>query len=236
MITRGKDRSGRKSPVARESGERSRFGFKHHAGCAALVLAAAMLWSAAASAAEPKVLLFRGWFGVFSTGLDTLAKELKAKGIDAEVASHLSWSTSVSDILKARAAGNTAPLVLVGHSQGANNVIEMARSLESHNVPVDLLVTLAPFMQDPVPANVLHAINYYQAPGWGAPLTTAPGFHGKLTNNDMAGDLTVFHITIDKSTKIQGEIAREIMALQTKEVAGAVVAPRNPPSGAARPR
>ena len=110
-----------------------------------------MLWSAAARAAEPKVLLFRGWFGVFSTGLDTLAKDLKAKGIDAEVASHLSWSTAVSDILKARADGKTGPLVLVGHSQGANNVIEMAQSLQSHNVPVDLLVTLAPFMQDPVP-------------------------------------------------------------------------------------
>ncbi len=95
-------------------------------------------------------------------------------------------------------------------------------------------MTLAPFMQNPVPANVLHAINYYQSPGWGAPLTTAPGFHGKLTNNDMASDLTVFHITIDKSTKIQGEIEREIMALQTKEVAGAVAAPRNSPAARSR--
>ncbi len=238
MITRGKDRDSRKGAVTdvavRSSDSRSLSGFRYHAGWAAIVVAVAMLWSAAASAAEPKVLLFRGWFGVFSTGLDTLAKELKAKGIDAEVASHLSWSTAVSDILKARADGKTGPLVLVGHSQGANNVIEMAHSLELHNIPVDLLVTLAPFMQDPVPANVLHAINYYQSPGWGAPLAGAPGFHGKLTNNDMAGDLTVFHITIDKSTKIQGEIAREILALQTKEVAGAVAAPRIP--SASRPR
>ena len=234
MISWGKGRSSRVAVRARSA--RLLFGFKHHAGCAALVMAAVMLWSAAASAAEPKVLLFRGWFGVFSTGLDLLAKELKAKGIDAEVASHLSWSTAVSDILKARADGKTGPLVLVGHSQGANNVIEMAQSLELRNIPVDLLVTLAPFMQNPVPANVLHAINYYQSPGWGAPLAGAPGFHGKLTNNDMAGDLTVFHITIDKSTKIQGEIAREILALQTKEVAGAVAAPRSPPSGAARSR
>ena len=36
------------------------------------------------------------------------------------------------------------PLVLVGHSQGANNVIDMARLLERENIPVDLLVTLAP--------------------------------------------------------------------------------------------
>jgi hypothetical protein len=226
---------GRSSRVAvRASSARSVLCFKHHAGLAAVAMAAVLMWSAAASAAEPKVLLLRGWFGVFSTGLDTLAKDLKAKGIDAEVASHLSWSSAVSDILKARADGKIGPLVLVGHSQGANNVIEMAQSLQPHNVEVDLLVTLAPFMQNPVPANVLHAINYYQAPGWGAPLTTAPGFHGKLTNNDMASDLTVFHITIDKSSKIQAEIEREILALQTKEVAGAVAAPRNP--AAARPR
>src|SRR5262245_13178568 len=123
-------------------------------------LMAVLLLCSGANAAEPKVLLFRGWFGVFSTGLDSLAKDLKAKGINAEVASHLSYNSAVSEILKDRAAGKAAPLVLIGHSQGANNVIEMARSLKTHNVPVDLLVTLAPFMQDPIPANVLHAINY----------------------------------------------------------------------------
>lgn len=203
-----------------------RFGRQYRAGFAGAVVATALLWGGAAAAAEPKVLLFRGWFGVFSTGLDTIAKELKAKGIDAEVAGHLASSKAVAEIVKARAAGKAGPIVLVGHSQGANNVIEMARTLEAENVPVDLLVTLAPFMQDPVPANVLHAINYYQAPGWGAPLEGAPGFHGKLTNNDMADDLTVFHITIDKSSKVQAEIVREVVALQSKEVAGAL--PRAP--------
>ncbi len=198
------------------------------AAWAGAVAVVALLWLSAAQAAEqPRVLLLRGWFGVFSTGLDTIAKELKAKGIDAEVAGHLAWSSAVEDILKARAAGKSGPLVLVGHSQGANNVIDMARELEKHNVPVDLLVTLAPFMQEPVPANVLHAINYYQAPGWGAPLEAAPGFHGKLDNVDMASDLTVFHITIDKSTKIQNEIAGEVLALaQGRSTTAAAARPR----------
>jgi len=99
-----------------------------------------------ALAAETQVLLLRGWFGVFSTGMDGLAAELKAKGIKTEVAGHLYWSTAVKEILKERAAGKNGALVLVGHSQGANNVIDMARSLEPHKVSVDLLVTLAPFM------------------------------------------------------------------------------------------
>jgi hypothetical protein len=207
-------------------GRLGRFGKRHRAGFAGVVVATALFWCSAAGAAETKVLLFRGWFGVFSTGLDSIAKELKAKGIDAQVAGHLASSKAAAEIVKSHASGTIGPIVLVGHSQGANNVIEMAHALETANVPVDLLVTLAPFMQDPVPANVVHAINYYQAPGWGAPLEGAPGFRGKLTNNDMAADLIVSHITIDKSSKVQAEIVREVVALQGKEVASAL--PRAP--------
>ena len=178
-----------------------------------LAVAVALLWCNGALAAETQVLLLRGWFGVFSTGMDGLAAELKAKGIKTEVAGHLYWSTAVKEILKERAAGKTRALVLVGHSQGANNVIDMARALEAQNVPVALLVTLAPYRQDPVPANVMRAINYYQSGGWGAPLTAAPGFRGKLSNVDVAEDSTVSHINIDKSARIQAEIAREIGAI-----------------------
>ena len=109
--------------------------------------------------------------------------------------------------------GKTDAIVLVGHSQGANNVIDMARVLEAQNVPVALLVTLAPYRQDPVPANVVWAINYYQSAGWGAPLTAGPGFRGKLSNVDVAEDSSVSHINIDKSARIQAEIAREIGAV-----------------------
>jgi hypothetical protein len=173
----------------------------------------ALLWCDCARAAEPRVLLLRGWFGVFSTGLDSLADELKSKGINAEVEGHLYWSTAVAEILKERAAGKTRPIVLIGHSQGANNVIDIARSLEERKIPVDLLVTLAPFMQYPIPANVVRAINYYQAPGWGAPLSGDSGFHGKLSNVDLAGDPSIFHITIDKSARIHADLVREITAL-----------------------
>lgn len=166
-----------------------------------------------ARAAEPRILLLRGWFGVFSTGLDTLADELKAKGLNVEVAGHLHWRTALDEILQARAAGDKAPIVLVGHSQGANNVIDMARELAAHNIPVALLVTLAPFMQEPIPGNVVRAVNYYQTPGWGAPLTVDQNFRGKLVNNDVSGDWSVTHISIDKNARIQADIAREILAV-----------------------
>jgi hypothetical protein len=163
--------------------------------------------------AEARVILLRGWFGVFSTGLDEIADALKAKGIRAEVAGHLYWRTAADDILRERAEGKTDALVLVGHSQGANNVIDMARVLEAKNVPVALLVTLAPYRQNPIPSNVMRAINYYQSTGWGAPITAGTGFQGRLSNIDVKEDSTVSHINIDKSTRVQAEIAREVGAV-----------------------
>ena len=163
--------------------------------------------------ADARVILLRGWFGVFSTGLDEIADALKAKGIRAEVVGHLSWRTAAEEILRERAEGKTDALVLVGHSQGANNVIDMARMLETKNVPVALLVTLAPYRQDPIPGNVMRAINYYQSSGWGAPITAGTGFRGRLSNIDVEEDSTVSHINIDKSTRVQADIVREVGAL-----------------------
>ena len=177
------------------------------------VVAIFSLWSAFALAGGSRVILLRGWFGVFSTGLDSIADQLKAQGIEVEVAGHLYWSTALAEILRERSAGQTRLLVLVGHSQGANNVINIARALESHSVTVDLLVTISPFLQNPIPTNVVKAINYYQAEGWGQPVAGDRGFHGKIMNVDLARDLTVTHVTIDKNPKIQAEILQEISAL-----------------------
>src|SRR6516162_7444108 len=181
-----------------------------------LSIAVALLWSSATKA-ETRVYLLRGWFGVFSTGLDSLAAELRNKGIKAETVGHLAWKTTVSNIIKDHAVGKGGPLVLVGHSQGANNVIDIARLLQRENIAVDLVITLAPAGQDPIPGNVVRAINYYNSPGWGAPVTADASYRGKLTNINLGGDIGIYHMAIDKSPKIQGEIERAILAVsQTK--------------------
>jgi pimeloyl-ACP methyl ester carboxylesterase len=204
----------------------SRCGLTFHscAACVGILLFATVLFCCeSAAAAAPRVILLRGWFGVFSTGLDHIAEQLKALGIQAEVAGHLSWSNEVADILRRRSAGDDGPLVLVGHSQGANNVIDMARSLQAHNVTVDLIVTLSPFLQSRVPANVARAINYYQGPGWGPegpawgqPLEADPGFPGKIVNINVANDPTISHFDVDKNARVQGEILKEITAVASR--------------------
>src|SRR6266516_3396648 len=77
-----------------------------------LCIAIALLWSSATKA-ETRVYLLRGWFGVFSTGLDSLSEELRSKGLKAEAVGDLAWRSTVSAIVKDRAAGKSGPLVLV---------------------------------------------------------------------------------------------------------------------------
>jgi hypothetical protein len=173
----------------------------------------ALLWCSCAQAADTHAYLLRGWFGVFSTGMDELAAELKAQGIKADAIGHMSWKSTLSKIVQDKASGKLGALVLVGHSQGAINVIEIARALETHQIQVDLLVTLVPSMQNRVPVNVVRALNFYQNPGWGSPLSADRDFRGKISNIDLASELTVTHITIDKSAKVQAEIVRAALAI-----------------------
>jgi hypothetical protein len=182
------------------------------AGLAGVVLAVVLACSGSAHA-ETRVYFVRGWFGVFSTGMDAMAEQLQSKGIKAEAIGHLEWRSTVSKIVDERTADGSGRIVLVGHSQGANNVINMARELGKHNIPVDLLITLAPFLQDPVPSNVVRAINYFQSPGWGSPLTADPGFKGELSNINMKSDSGILHINIDKDAKVQAQVVGAIAAL-----------------------
>src|SRR6187200_24679 len=50
----------------------------------AVVAVMLALFATSAAKAETRVYLLRGWFGVFSTGLDGLSQELRSKGIKAE--------------------------------------------------------------------------------------------------------------------------------------------------------
>jgi hypothetical protein len=181
---------------------------------AVMIATGAVLGCEGTHAAETHAILLRGYLGLFSDGLDRLAQELRARGINAEVRKHLYWTTTVSDILRERTAGKVGALILMGHSQGGNDAIEIARALEISYVPVDLLVTFDPYQQKPVPANVARAINYYQRGGWGLALVPETGFRGKLVNNDLAADATITHFNIDDDSRIHADVLREVDAIR----------------------
>src|SRR5438874_8140074 len=81
------------------------------------------------------VYLIRGWIGVFSAGIDSLGEKLNDRGMRAVVYQDDQWRELAEQISKEyRGKDNDAePLVLVGHSYGADDVVRVARKLEKEN-------------------------------------------------------------------------------------------------------
>lgn len=138
----------------------------------------------------------RGWRGLWSSGMDDLAGELRQRSVSAAVYAEVQWQPLAGQIVEdARIGRAPSPLVLIGFSYGADDVIEMARVLEGRGIPVDLLITIDPVTPSRVPRNVRECVNFYQSNGFwdvfpwlrGIPLESeSPG--GRLTNQDLRTD------------------------------------------------
>jgi pimeloyl-ACP methyl ester carboxylesterase len=75
------------------------------------------------------VYLLRGLLSIFSLGMDTLAEELKGRDVYATVHSYSEWQTLADQAAADHKAGKEAPIILIGHSLGADAVMEMAAYL-----------------------------------------------------------------------------------------------------------
>jgi hypothetical protein len=173
------------------------------------------------------VYLVRGWLGVFSTGIDTLGDKLKAAGVQDAVYQEAQWRTLAATIIdKYKGVKDPEPLILVGHSYGADDIVSIARELEKASIPVDLLVTIDATTPPAVPANVRHCYNLYQTGVLdalpiirGIPLKADPDFKGKLENVNIRVDRTdlldgdVNHFNIEKKDKIHQEAIKQILAI-----------------------
>src|SRR5438093_5505 len=80
------------------------------------------------------VYLLRGWIGIFSSGIDELTAKINESGVRANVYQDDQWR-SLANTIKVKYAGvrDPEPLVLVGHSYGADDVIRVSRELQASN-------------------------------------------------------------------------------------------------------
>lgn len=173
------------------------------------------------------VYLVRGWLGVFSTGIDTLGDKVKAAGVADEVYQEAQWRDLAAAIIeKYKGVKDAEPLILVGHSYGADDIVAIAREIEKAQIPVDLLVTLDPTTPPAVPANVRRVYNLYQTSALdalpfmrGIPLKADPDFKGKLENVDIRAqrvdlvDDDLNHFNIEKKDKIHQDAIKQILAI-----------------------
>jgi Alpha/beta hydrolase family len=159
----------------------------------------------------PKVFLLRGFMNIFSLGLDDLAERIRADGIPATVTNHADADALVRKIVADYQAGDRGPVILIGHSFGADAVIGMAQALYRYNIPVALVVLFDGNGPYQVPGNVARAVNFTQRFN----LTAGADFHGALSNVDLSNDKSVNHFTIDKSRDLQANVLNYVLLAAT---------------------
>lgn len=180
----------------------------------AIALAGTMLAvGTARGVAQPRahVYLFRGLADVFSQGMDTLADELNKRGVYATSHSHTDWKSIADRAAIDYKAGKEGPIVIVGHSLGADAAMEMADYLGDKGVPVALVVPFDGTQSFPVPANVARVINFTQRDY--AFMRPGPGFRGSLNNVDLRGDPSIDHLNIDESPRLHSQVISAVLAI-----------------------
>lgn len=174
------------------------------------------------------VVLLRGWIGIFSAGIDELGSRIEKAGIHANVYQEKQWR-DLAEQLERRYQTESVhePLILIGHSYGADSSLRIANFLNEKNIPIDLLITLDPVTPPTVPANVKRTYNLYQSNGvfdkfpWlrGIPLNAAPGNINKIENLDIRRDRTdllakdLDHFNIEKQPLIHEDILKQLWSL-----------------------
>lgn len=164
------------------------------------------------------VYTMRGGLGIFSIGMNQLRDTVDARyPVSAQ---SLMWYRS-GDVSRAiirdyNREKEHGPIILIGHSLGANEQIQVARALNNANIPVALLVTVDAVSQTVVPPNVHHALNLYK-PGFvpmfsGLKLRAVDSRTTQIDNINVTTlkGINVNHFTIDKDKVVQNMILDKV--------------------------
>lgn len=170
------------------------------------------------AAKNGEVHTMRGGLGIFSIGMN----QLRDKVADQYHISSRStmWynagDVSRNIINRYYKQKEHRPIILIGHSLGANEQIKVARNLDKAGVPVALLVTVDAVSQTIVPPNVKQVLNVYK-PGFvpmfsGLKLRAVnpEATHIDNVNVNTLKDVSVNHFTIDKDKVVQAMILDKV--------------------------
>jgi hypothetical protein len=178
-----------------------------------LFVAACLLAFAGPAAAQskspaPRVYLLRGLANVFSLGMDDLTAKLNARGIKATVHPYTEWQTLARYAVEQSAAGGKqmAPVIIIGHSLGADAAVYMANRVTELGAPVPLVVTFDPVTPTTASSKIGKVVNYYQAGGSGKPVSGA-----RVSNIDLTNSGALTHLNIDKSANLHEQVIAMIV-------------------------
>jgi thioesterase domain-containing protein len=121
----------------------------------ALILLGVSVVSGGAQASG-HIYLLRGLAGIFSTGLDVLDEKLV--GYSATVRPHDFYNSLAQEAARLQKSGK-GPIIIMGHSLGADAAIYMAEKMKTLGASVALIVTFGPTTNLVAPSNVAQVIN-----------------------------------------------------------------------------
>jgi hypothetical protein len=156
------------------------------------------------------VYLLRGLLNIFSLGMDDLAAKIQARGISASVHNHSEWQSLADTIAVQYKARQHGPVVLVGHSLGADAVMFMAEYLGKKGVPVALVVPFDGTGSFAASSNIGQVYNLTQRDY--AHMRRGAGFRGQLNNVDVSAQ-GYGHIDIDKSARLHALVIGRIQGV-----------------------
>jgi hypothetical protein len=181
------------------------------------------------------VYLLRGLMNIFSLGMDDLGEKIKRRGYPVVVTNYSDWQAISEDIAQKYKSGWSGPIVLIGHSYGADAVMQMGEYLGKKGVPVNLIVPFDGTASFAASANVQRVLNIYNREY--AKQTRGPGFHGELTNYYVKD---IGHTEIDKAPRLHNLVLNRLgggapkpAAAPAASPAGATTAPAAPGSASA---
>src|SRR6185436_10307224 len=168
------------------------------------------------------VYLLRGFIGIWSFGVNDITKKINESGVRASVYQENQWEEVCSAIIaKYQDNPNHEPLIVIGHSYGADDALKMAKRLQQHNITIDLVITLDPVTPPKVPANIGLCYNIYQP----SALDMLPFFRGVKLEAEAEGNLQnvnirgerrdllepgTDHFNIEKNKLIHAEIVKKV--------------------------
>lgn len=162
-----------------------------------------------------QIYLVRGLANVFSRGMDEMGAKLRGYGFSPHVINWRGSESAVATIARNYRAGQ-APVILIGHSLGANAVLQIAAGLNKKNIPVAYVATFDPTRSLSVPGNVQSFVNFFQRNGQGRSVSFPASRGDDKANVDLTSSPGLSHTNIDQSTRLQDIVIAKVLRVTAK--------------------
>jgi hypothetical protein len=162
---------------------------------------------------QAQIYLLRGLANVFSRGMDEMGERLQSYGFAPHVLNHRGWQVSTDTIARNYRNGRTAPIILVGHSLGANAAFQIAQRLQAKGIPVAYLATFDPTRRFTVPSNVQSFANFYQNNGHGRTALFTDDRREDKVNLNLTSSPGMTHTNIDQNRRLQNIVIARILSI-----------------------